>query len=259
MTYTPQTWANGEAGGTPIDADALNHMEDGIAAAQVAATLDDDVAALVANGASDTGAAVLTVANARAAAAVAGVSIPTDADDLTDGSTRVMMLASERTSLASATATLAAATQSASNGALVKRDSSGFFLVNDPVSSSQPASKGYVDTAVAAVANELDTEAVQDIVGGMISAGSGISVVYDDALGTVEIDAIGGGGIDEITYADLPAGSVLWVEKSGGSWPARPTSRSDVLVIWKGADPDPSIVSSGTAGALAGDLRVPTA
>ncbi|SJM61363.1 hypothetical protein [Gulosibacter sp. 10] len=31
MAYEPQTWADGEDGGTPITADRLNHIEQGIA------------------------------------------------------------------------------------------------------------------------------------------------------------------------------------------------------------------------------------
>ena len=58
---------------------------------------------------------------------------------------------------------------------------------------------------------------------------------------------VGGGAI---TYADLPSGSTLTVSKSGSTWPARPTSRADVVVHWKGPDPSPSIVSSGTGGML---------
>ena len=33
MAYTKQTWSDGPGGGTPLDADRLNHMEDGIAQA----------------------------------------------------------------------------------------------------------------------------------------------------------------------------------------------------------------------------------
>ena len=50
--------------------------------------------------------------------------------------------------------------------------------------------------------------------------------------------------------ADYKAGDVIFVTKSGGTWPARPTSRSDVLVIWSGPLPSPSVVSSGTGGML---------
>ena len=52
------------------------------------------------------------------------------------------------------------------------------------------------------------------------------------------------------TYANLPAGTTLTVVKSGGTWPARPTSRTDIVVQWKGADPSPAIVPSGTGGML---------
>lgn len=48
----------------------------------------------------------------------------------------------------------------------------------------------------------------------------------------------------------VPAGSLLVAEKSGGTWPARPTARTDVVVAWKGPDPSPSIVGSGTGGML---------
>jgi hypothetical protein len=58
--------------------------------------------------------------------------------------------------------------------------------------------------------------------------------------------------------AALPPGATLTVVKSG-TWPARPTSRADVIVQWKGAEPSPSIVSSGTGGMLDGvDIRLVT-
>ena len=55
------------------------------------------------------------------------------------------------------------------------------------------------------------------------------------------------------SYGNIPAGSTITVTKSGGVWPGSPTSRSDVIIIWKGADPSPAIVASrtvGTAGML---------
>ena len=51
-------------------------------------------------------------------------------------------------------------------------------------------------------------------------------------------------------YANLAPGSTITVTKSGGIWPSRPTARTDVVVIWKGPDPSPAIVSSGTGGML---------
>jgi hypothetical protein len=86
--------------------------------------------------------------------------------------------------------------------------------------------------------------------------------------------ASGYAGLDSsshIALTALPAGSTLTVQKDTvtGFWPAsynangtpnysggsggagiRPTSRGDVMVIWKGPDPSPGIVSSGTGGML---------
>jgi hypothetical protein len=53
-----------------------------------------------------------------------------------------------------------------------------------------------------------------------------------------------------------PAGTNITVDKSGGTWPARPTSRTDIIVRWRGADPSPAIVASGTSGMIDGvDIR----
>lgn len=82
---------------------------------------------------------------------------------------------------------------------------------------------------------------VDTIVGNLVSGGTGASVGALDTrykqLGIVPI-------------ADLPAGSSIVVRKTGSTWPARPTTRSDIVVIWVGLDPDPAIITSGTAGAL---------
>lgn len=54
-----------------------------------------------------------------------------------------------------------------------------------------------------------------------------------------------------VSVAQLPAGTTLTVLKDGTTgWPARPTARTDIVVAWKGADPSPSVVSSGTGGML---------
>lgn len=53
---------------------------------------------------------------------------------------------------------------------------------------------------------------------------------------------------DVLNYASLPAGSTVTVSKVADTWPARPTSRADIVIIWKGADPSPLIVTSGTGG-----------
>jgi hypothetical protein len=83
---------------------------------------------------------------------------------------------------------------------------------------------------------------------------------FDNAAGTTGYLLRWNGSLwvaaDAITA--LPAGATLTVIKSG-TWPARPTSRADIIVQWKGADPSPSIVSSGTAGMLDNvDIRLVT-
>jgi hypothetical protein len=66
-------------------------------------------------------------------------------------------------------------------------------------------------------------------------------------------------GASAPTLANIPAGSTLTVQSTAGTWPARPTSRADVIVIWKGPDPSPAIVSSGTGGMRDGiDIRFVT-
>lgn len=62
-----------------------------------------------------------------------------------------------------------------------------------------------------------------------------------------------------VNYDLLPAYVTVTVTKSAGTWPARPTNRSDIIVQWKGPDPSPSIVSSGTGGMLDNvDIRLIT-
>lgn len=51
-----------------------------------------------------------------------------------------------------------------------------------------------------------------------------------------------------VTYADLPAGTTLTVQHDGSAWPARPTSRADLIVYWIGPDTVPS-------GMLTTDVR----
>ncbi len=72
-------------------------------------------------------------------------------------------------------------------------------------------------------------------------------LTYDAGLGKWKNAAASGGAP---TYANLPAGTTLTVQKTSGTWPARPTSRTDIIVQWKGPDPSPNIVESGTGGML---------
>lgn len=60
-----------------------------------------------------------------------------------------------------------------------------------------------------------------------------------------------GGG--SVTYETVPPGSTFTLDRSGGAWPARPTTRTDVIIRWRGTAPAPSLVTSGTNGMYASD------
>lgn len=75
-----------------------------------------------------------------------------------------------------------------------------------------------------------EAEVIQDMVGGSFTAaGTGLSKTYDDAAGT-------------LTWA-LAAGGTQTVYKVGGVW-TRPTTRTDIHVIFKGAAPGPAVVAA---------------
>lgn len=61
-----------------------------------------------------------------------------------------------------------------------------------------------------------------------------------------------------VGIANLPANSVIVVRRVNGSWPARPTKRSDITCHWVGADPDPSVDSTGNVFLDGVDLRFVT-
>jgi hypothetical protein len=60
--------------------------------------------------------------------------------------------------------------------------------------------------------------------------------------------------------SNVPAGYTHTIIKPvSGVWPARPTARTDVIVRWRGADPGPTEVASGTGGMITGvDERLVT-
>ena len=54
-------------------------------------------------------------------------------------------------------------------------------------------------------------------------------------------------------------GTVMSMKRvSSTVWEARPTNNSEIVVLVIGADPSPSLVTSGTAGMYAGDVRIVT-
>lgn len=72
MPYAKQTWADGQAGGTPISAARLNHIEDGVAAATATAEAADTVTAANITDATAVGRNVLKATDAAAARTAIG-------------------------------------------------------------------------------------------------------------------------------------------------------------------------------------------
>lgn len=135
----------------------------------------------------------------------------------------------------------------------------------------------------------IDAETVRDLIAAALRTQGLISVTVNDAGDTITIgttatvnesDAYlrnranhtGTQAIATITnlhetlngkmgdgYNGLPAGTTITVTKNDGVWPARPTARADITVMWKGPDPTPAIVSSGTGGMINNvDIRLVT-
>lgn len=70
---------------------------------------------------------------------------------------------------------------------------------------------------------------------------------YNSTTGKWQNKAVGTGSY---TISNAPAGAMFSVYKSAGTWPSRPTSRSDITVFWIGTAAAPSIITSGTSGML---------
>lgn len=93
------------------------------------------------------------------------------------------------------------------------------------------------------------TATINARVSAQLAAGSNVSLTVDPVTSVVTVNASAPGSSP--TLANLPAGTTLTVLKDPTTgWPSRPTARADLIVQWKGADPSPSIVSSGTGGML---------
>jgi hypothetical protein len=103
-------------------------------------------------------------------------------------------------------------------------------------------------STTAAAGDHNHDESMMDFLSTGLIAGNNIGLIYNDTSGTITINGPDP-GLSSISLADLPPGSTHTVYKNPTTgWPVRPTSRVDIHIIWKGADPSPAIVSSGTAG-----------
>lgn len=161
----------------------------------------------------------------------------------------------------------AVGTPDATPDTVVRRDAFGGFaadhasldylsLTDPPTVPSHGTSKAYVDAQVATKITAFADPNADRLVFWDDSAGAWAPLTPGAGL-TITGTTITADGAP--TLANLPAGTTLTVLKSGSTWPARPTARTDIVVQWRGTDPSPSIVASGTGGMLDGvDVRFVT-
>lgn len=143
----------------------------------------------------------------------------------------------------------------ASNAQLAAGSVGTTELANLAVTDAKVAAANKDGTAGTASMRTLGTGATQAAAGNHTHANMEVTTNKNTNNGYAGLDSS-----SRIAYAQLPAGSTVKVDKSGGTWPARPTTRTDICVIWSGADPSPSIVTSpSTGGMYEGDVRWITA
>lgn len=124
------------------------------------------------------------------------------------------------------------------NTALVRADDTRLSDARTPTTHTHTASQISDSTATGrSVLTAASASAARTAIG------AGTSSL---ALGTTSSTAKAGSYTPPI--ADLPAGTTLTVYYSGGAWPSRPTSRTDVTVQWI----DPTGAAAGPAGAVSG-------
>ena len=116
-------------------------------------------------------------------------------------------------------------------------DSSGLVPTSHLPASSSPPDATASSKGVVQLTGDLGGIAASPTVPGLGSLDTRLDAVEATLSTTLPISM-------------MPAGTTITVFKSGGVWPARPTARTDIVVRWRGADPSPPIVSSGTGGML---------
>lgn len=99
------------------------------------------------------------------------------------------------------------------------------------------------------------TESVQDIVGASLLPGSNASVDYDDTAGTITV------GFTALGTEDMAPGAVIYVvQNSDGTWPNRPSPRTDLLCAWvrvvAGSGNPPQATAPDVGGAYPHDLAI---
>lgn len=189
-----------------------------------------------------------------------------DADDIPDGSSKVVMTNAERAKLGDLD---------------IEGTVAGMFVQGANITLSYDSvAKELTISSTGGGAVGTDPEGVRDTVYAALRGAGGIVFSQDDTADTIsatlssvtiaQVDTLQSTiddlydqlqGKSDVGVSGLPAGSILVARKpSGGSWPLRPTTRSDIIVLWIGADPAPTIIATpGTGGMLDNvDVRMVT-
>jgi hypothetical protein len=149
----------------------------------------------------------------------------------------------------------------------------GLPLADNTADANKPVS-GPQSTALAGKANTTHVHAQADVTGLTTSLAGKANTTHTHATTDVTgLDTALAGKQATLTFANLLSGATYTVFKDAttGFWPTsysasgvpsytggaaatgvRPTNRADIHIIWKGPDPSPAVVTSGTAGMLVG-------
>lgn len=99
------------------------------------------------------------------------------------------------------------------------------------------------------------TESVQDIIGASLVPGPNASISYDDPSGNT---TIGFTSLD--TSGMAPTAVISQVQNADGTWPSRPSPRTDLLCIWvrvvAGSGNPPQATAPDVSGAYPNDLCI---
>lgn len=228
--YEPQTWVLGISGGTPLNDVRLNYMEQGIA----------DAHSLIADLATAT-----------------HTHVSADITDATASNVPSTIVERDSTGSIAVTAVSGLSTATGSTQAVPKSQLDSAIATHSHVI----ANVAGLQDALDAKANLVHTHLAADVtdfpeaVAGVLVEGTGIDLSF--AAGQVTINSTG----SSPTLADMPASTLVFVNQNGdGTWPNRPTSRTDVKCMWTKAvvgSADPAAVTSPAVnGAYGNDLVV---
>lgn len=257
MAYTEQNWENGSAGGTPISAARLNHMEAGIGDAADAA---DAAASAISSHVAAADPHPQYISSATQVVAGSGL---TGGGDLSESRTLTLDQAVVKSIIA---ASLAAGTNvtlntvsgvttiSAATDPEVVRDTIGTALVAGTNVTITPNDGS--DTIT--ISSTTDPEVVRDTIGATLVAGANMTITVNDTANTITLDSSGGGSTDAEIVRDTigstlvaGAGIGIVVDDAGNTITINNTSGSAAYNV------DISPVDS--TGTIAMDTQIATA